>query len=247
MTNEELAVLIQQGDDGLLPELWEQIRKFVVMKAGMYFDKLEYKCGCELDDLVQSGYLGMIAAVKYFKPEAGYKFLTFLDYTLKNAFREALGIRGSKRDWLNYSDSLDREIHNATDITLLDTIGDLKPGEADLGELVVEDVWNKELRAALDEAMTVLSEKQHEVLTMRYYFGLSLAQIAYIRECSIQNIEQQHRDALDRIFHSKYHEMLAEFLPGKNYPKDPYSRTGYTFWKETGLSSVESFLIPYRR
>jgi hypothetical protein len=29
--------------------------------------------------------------------------------------------------------------------------------------MVIEDVWNKELRAALDEAMTILSKKQHEI------------------------------------------------------------------------------------
>lgn len=247
MTNEELVVLIQQGDDGLLPQLWEQVRKFVVMIARRYFNKLEYKNGCELDDLIQSGYIALVAAIQYFKPEKEFKFLTYLNLTLINAFRETLGIRTSKRDWLNYSDSLDREIRKDTDITLLDTIGDLMPGEANLEELVVEDVWNQELRAALDVAMTVLTKKQYELLTMHYYFGLSLTKIAEIRECSIQSIGQQHRDALDRIFHSKYHEMLAEFLPGKNYPKSPYSRTGYTFWKETGLSSVESFLIPYRR
>lgn len=246
MTNEELVVFIQQGDDGLLPELWEQIRRFVAMKAGMYFNKLENKHGCELADLVQSGYLGMVAAVKYFKPEQGYKFLTFLEFTLKNAFREAIGIRNSKRDWLNYCDSLDRPVNEDGNTTLLDLIGDLTPGEADLGDMVIEDVWNKELRAALDEAMTILSKKQHEILTMHYYFGLSIAQIAEIHECSIQNIEQQLLNALDHIYHSKYNEILAEFLPSRTFPKSPYRRTGYAFWKDTGYSSVEAFLIPLR-
>ena len=105
MTNEELVVLIQQGDDGLLPQLWEQVRKFVVMIARRYFNKLEYKNGCELDDLIQSGYIALVAAIQYFKPEKEFKFLTYLNLTLINAFRETLGIRTSKRDWLNYSDS----------------------------------------------------------------------------------------------------------------------------------------------
>jgi len=247
MTNEELAVLIQQGDDGLLPQLWEQIRRFVAMKAGKYFDKLENKHGCEKDDLIQSGYLAMISALKYYKPESGYKFLTFLDYTLKNAFRDALGIKSSKRDWLDYAASLDMPLNEDGDITLLDSIGDLTPNKADIGELVCEDVWNQELRAALDEAMTVLSKSQHEVLTMHYYFGLSLDKIADIRQCSRQNVYQQHDVALERIHYSKYREVLAEFLPYRAYEKSMYRHTGYGFWKDNGFtSSQEAFLIGYK-
>ncbi|NCC36232.1 MAG: sigma-70 family RNA polymerase sigma factor, partial [Chloroflexia bacterium] len=72
---------------------------------------------------------------------------------------------------------------------------------------------DRPLRAALDEAMTILSKSQHEVLTMHYYFGLSLDKIADIRQCSRQNVYQQHDVALERIHYSKYREVLAEFLP----------------------------------
>lgn len=241
MTNEELAVLIQQGDNGLLPQLWEQVRKFVAMMAKRHYEKFENKHGCELDDLIQSGYFGLIEAVRYYKPERGFKFLTYLDLTLKTAFNETLGVRRYKRDWLNYAASLDMPVGEDDDISLLDMIGDLTPGKADIGELVCEDVWNQELRAALDEAMTILSKKQRELLTMRYYFGMSLKQIAEIRECSRQCIAQRHQDALERIYYSKYSKVLEGFLP--DYKPDPYHKTGYLAWKESGFSSEEAFLI----
>lgn len=245
MTNEELVIMIQQGDDGRLPQLWEQVRKFVVIMAKRHNNKLENKYGCELDDLIQSGYFGVIEAIQYYRPERGLKFISYLDFNLRNAFNEALGIRTSKRDWLDYSDSLDRPIGEDGDTALLDVIGDLTPKKADIEELVAEDVWNQELRVALNKAMTVLSEKQRKLLTMIYYFGMTFEQIAEIRECSRQNIVQGHRDALERIYRSKYRKLLAGFLPHNNYKKDPYQGTGYNFWKEKGLSSAEAFLIHF--
>lgn len=33
MSNEELAIRIQQGEEYLIPQLWEQVVKFIAMKA----------------------------------------------------------------------------------------------------------------------------------------------------------------------------------------------------------------------
>lgn len=40
LTNEELCELIQNGDDGLLPELWEQVRRFVAQQARRFYGKI---------------------------------------------------------------------------------------------------------------------------------------------------------------------------------------------------------------
>lgn len=245
MTNEELVLAIKNGDDGLLPQLWEQVRRFIAMLANRYYKKYGNKNGCELDDLIQSGYFALIAAVKYYKPEKGFKFTSYLGLTLKNAFNEALGIRSSKQDRLDYCTSLDAPIGEDGDTTLIDMIGDLTPGKADLEELIVEKVWNQELRAILDEAMTLLSDKQRELLTLHYYFGLGLNQIAEMRKCSRQLLDEQRDQALWRIYNSKYRKVLREFLPcyGSRPEPDSYRGTGFRAWKETGCSSVETFLL----
>lgn len=36
MSNEELAIRIQQGEEYLIPQLWEQVVKFIAMKAREY-------------------------------------------------------------------------------------------------------------------------------------------------------------------------------------------------------------------
>lgn len=37
MSNEEMAVRIQEGKRELLPELWEQVRRFVMAQAGGFW------------------------------------------------------------------------------------------------------------------------------------------------------------------------------------------------------------------
>ena len=73
MTNEELATLIQRGED--LEEnqalLWEAVRPFVWKLAKTY------KHHADPEDLVQESYFALMAAVKHFDPYRGMKFLTY--------------------------------------------------------------------------------------------------------------------------------------------------------------------------
>lgn len=216
LTNEELCVLIKNGDDGLLPTLWEQVRKLIAMKAGQYFEKFKNPHGSEEEDLIQAGYFAVVKAIKSYKPEAGCKFTTFLRYPLLDAFNEVMGIRSSKRDWLNYAISLDEPITENGEITLLDTLGDLTPRNGDIGEIVIESVWNRELRTALNDAMTILTAKRRELLELHYFYKLSPRQIANMRGCSHQFIRIQENEAFDRICKSKHGKILAEFLYADN-------------------------------
>ena len=94
MTNEELAVMIQNGHTELYTDLWEQVYRLVCRKAERYSHLLQEN-GWRTDpedftaDLIQSGYFALIDAVKYFDSKKGIKFNTYLGNTLKKAFREA--------------------------------------------------------------------------------------------------------------------------------------------------------------
>jgi len=242
MTNEELVLLIQQGDNGLLPQLWEQVRRFVVMMARRHYEKFENKHGCELDDLIQSGYFGLLAAIKYYKPEKGLKFISYLELNLKTAFNEAMGVRGYKRDWLDFATSLDTPVGEG-ETALIDMLGDMTPGAGDVIETVVEDVFNQELRAALDDAMTILTEKQRELLVLHYYFNMSIGDIAQMRERHRQQVDEQRNSALWKIYNSKHRYILQKFMPHYGDRINPYRGTGYLSWKETGYNVEEAFLI----
>ena len=233
MTNEELCRLIKEGDNGYLPQLWEQVRKLIVMKAKQYLGSRENIHGIELDDLIQSGYFAVLRAVHYYEPKKGLKFTTFLNFTLKNTFREEIGIRTSKRNPLNDSYSLDWPLVESGDLTLLDTIADLTPGSGSVEAEIVESVYLFELRGALDEALGILDSKNRQRVELYYYFNLSYENIAQIDGTSKQLAEQRISLSLMRIRRSKYKKILESFLywygQGKNY----YRNTGYQAWKNS--------------
>ena len=68
MSNEELVALIQAGERDKLLELWTQVDRFVLWRAGKWLasPSLKGKGGVELDDLYQSGYLALLEAVDSF-------------------------------------------------------------------------------------------------------------------------------------------------------------------------------------
>ena len=141
MINEELVMLIKGGDDGCCPQLWEQVRRLIVMQAKRYYFKCEKYNGTDVEDLVQSGYFAILRAIQYYEPEKGFKFLTFLDKTLLNSFREATGLRTSKRDALNFSTSLDEPVSEDGSSTLLDLLGDLTPEAESVETTVIESAY----------------------------------------------------------------------------------------------------------
>ena len=66
MTNEEIAVRIQQGETGLYSLLWERVEKLVTLLAGRYYARSQVICarsGLELEDLIQAGYFAMLDTV----------------------------------------------------------------------------------------------------------------------------------------------------------------------------------------
>ena len=88
MSNEELAIAIRQGDQGRTLELWEQVNGLVKRKAMQIMTALQLSGnprGVEFDDLYQTGYLAMVAAVETYSPERG-AFSTWFMFHLKTAF-----------------------------------------------------------------------------------------------------------------------------------------------------------------
>lgn len=105
MTNEELVEKIQQGERDLLPQLWEQVERFVRKLA---CERVEFRAdgaalvrgvtGLELDDLMQAGYIAFLEAVDRFEPTHDALFLTFLGFYLKKNFNfEAYAASGQSR------------------------------------------------------------------------------------------------------------------------------------------------------
>lgn len=81
MTNEELALKIQNGERNLIPTLWEQVERFIYLKSENWYWQHEetcIRCGVALDDLKQVSYFAFLDAIRYYTSADSYKFLTYL-------------------------------------------------------------------------------------------------------------------------------------------------------------------------
>lgn len=239
LTNEELAELIKNGDDGYIPQLWEQVRKFIMKMAYAYYDRHPDIRGIEIDDLIQQGYFAVVNAVNYYKPDLDYKFTTYLSRTLQTAFNELSGKRNSRglsNDALEQTISLDEIKYSESDTTLLDTIAD----ETDIESDVCESDYNYHLRQVLNAALAELSEKKNNMITLYYFFGLSMSDISKAMDCSRTLVGKQIEAALHSMRTGPYRKQLYEFMyPNKEFN---YYGTGYNAWK-TSMGVEERFLI----
>lgn len=246
MTNEELAVMIQNGHTELYADLWEQVYRLVCLKAERYSHQLQ-EDGWRMDpedfigDLIQSGYFALVNAVKYFEPNEGIKFNTYLGNTLKNAFREAVGIRSSKRDALEFSISLDAPVLDDGDTALLDLI-DSRPYDGDDMVKVEDSVYLWELRAALDEALSFLNPKESDALRKYYFYGINYADQAELCGVSRQYLTELADSAMEKLRNNRrIMKNLAGFMP--DYEYDPYKFTGYSSWSNSALSAPERYIM----
>ena len=126
MTNEELAICIQNGESGLTSQLWDGMRGLVCLLSNRFYVQQRERCdaaGVTVDDLTQEGFLALLDAVKAYNPDDGYKLSAFLRFPLLNRFKAATGGRENHRkDPLNNFTSLDAPISDDGDGILADTV-----------------------------------------------------------------------------------------------------------------------------
>ena len=95
LSNEDLAIRIQAGENDLISQLWDQVYRFIRQQARIHMritnNAYGGAVGYEEDDLVQQSYFALLRAVKYYKADAGASFITILAYTLKRAFSNVRG------------------------------------------------------------------------------------------------------------------------------------------------------------
>lgn len=174
MTNEQLAVFIQQGgNDELAPILWERVRKLLYMIADKYYGRhceMCVKCGVTVWDLRQQAYSAYLGAVKAYSGEKGYQFTAYLDLQFKATVRPLFG-----KDLLNSAESLN------TALSADDENG------AEVIDLIADNTAFDDFKR-IDEADAVaivqgavgrLPDELKDVIHLRYYENLSIKATAH--------------------------------------------------------------------
>ena len=241
MSNEELVAEIQAGAVDLMGQLWEQVAGLIKWKAKRITTVLEGGPGrsVEFEDLCQSGYLAMVAAVNTYDPAAGGSFSTWLMYHLKNTFAEATGSRTQKgaRDPLNNYLSLNTPLTDDADSDdLMDVVAD--PAGLQWRESLEESMWRKQLQEAVGAALSTVPEQYREILRLRYWEDMTLEDVGDLRGISKERVRQMENKGIRILRQPKTASQLYAF-----YDFHFYSGTGLGTFCRTGESVQERYRI----
>ena len=241
MSNEELVAAIQAGATERMGELWEQVKGLVAWKARHIMTALDLRgspCGVEYDDLVQSGYLAMVAAVDSYGLDKG-AFSTWLMYHLKTVFAEATGYRTKtgQNEPLNTAVSLDKTVDGEDEGTPFGAfVQDMKATATMLS--IEEKLWREQLHEALETALAALPEQSAEVLRLRHYRGMTLAEVGKLKGVGYERIRQMENKAIRQLRKPSIACHLRPF-----YDFDFYCGTGLGAFQHTGMSIQERYLV----
>ena len=236
-TNEKLAAAIRQGRRELMETLWERVEPFTRQAA----NRLTVP-GAESDDLYQSGYLALVAAVDTYDPERGASFIHWYALALKTAFAEAGGYRTKRqaKDPVRYAGSLDTPMTDEPDADTLEAaIADKAAEEA--FEEAEEAIWRRQLHDALETEIGKLTPRQAAVIRDFYWKNRTLAEIG--RECGVSATRagQLKQEGLSRMARTA---ALRQFVDERT----PYFlRVGVQSFQRTGESATERAVFARER
>ena len=199
MTNEEIAMLAQSGNEKSVLLLWERVKYFAKKQAGRWITAWEGRGGIVLDDLMQVSFLALLDALGSWKPDGG-SFIGWYAMRLKTAFTSAYGQRTQRDrlDPLQSAASLDAPLDSEDDdLTLGDTIED--PAAVKAMETVEENDRRQHLHDIMQEVIETLPEDQQNAVVEKYYRG-GKADI------------KAHNAALRALRHPSRSKALKEYL-----------------------------------
>ncbi|MBQ6381427.1 MAG: sigma-70 family RNA polymerase sigma factor [Clostridia bacterium] len=179
-SEEELAALAKAGDSKAAEELVSRLYMLVYYAAHRY----EW-LGIEISDLVQEGMIGLLNAMRSYKPDSGTKFKTYANVCVDNHFcslaRKAYRAKQIPQDKITV-------VHHFIQDAALNP-----------EETVIEKERLKEITVALKSK---LSDFEFEILN-KYLSGYSAAEIADILGIDVKRVS----NALYRI-RQKFHFIL---------------------------------------
>lgn len=237
MTNEELVLKIQSGERDRLPELWDQVERFVANRAQrlmtLYANGyMTNTGGVEFDDLYNSGYIALVAAVDTYKPDSEMQFIGWFAFALQTAFGNTGGWRLHKNDALRRAVSLDAppSEDGGEDVrALAEFVED--PSAAQSLQGVEDSIYHDQLHAALERAMEQLTDEEKACIQRRYWGGCTL------QEAGGSRLEEK---ALIKLRRPAVRRELESYVDNRT---PYYLRVGVETYQNTRESAVEKIVF----
>lgn len=197
LTDEEIAVLAQQGDNDATEWLLNKYKNFVRSKARSYF-----LVGADHEDIVQEGMIGLFKAFRDFKPDKLSSFRAFAELCITRQIITAIKTATRQKHIpLNSYVSLNKPIYDEeSDRTLLDVITERRATNPE--DLLI---GQEELNSIEGKIGEVLSDLEWEVLTS-YLEGKSYQEIAEELGRHVKSID----NALQRVKRKLEHLLERE-------------------------------------
>lgn len=244
--NNMLALLAKQGNGTALAQLWEINRPIIRRMFWQWYNRnqsIAEAAGLTLEDFEQEGFFSVKQAAEYHNPEKG-SFLTVLQYFVQKQIRSAT-CKGRGRyittedgrkirisaEPMDTAASLDEPLtaENGDDVG---TRGDIVPDPAAAQAFTdaEQSYYLQELRAVLDKALSLLSERQRTIISQRFFEGLTLKQIGQHESITAERVRSIEAEALRLL---RKNTQLRKFY-GEDLLARSYQFTGFTAWSQYG-------------
>ncbi len=206
-----LSERIHQGDRQALNKLTEANLRFVVAVAKHFQGQ-----GLGMNDLISEGNVALLQAAEKFEAGRGLRFMAFAEMYIRRAIERALNEQAGiyrlprgERNPIEQSNSkpfsVDAPLATGANVSLLNVLHDGDAPEADREAVEAFD------RKALEEAMTVLNDRERVVIAAFYGIGqdhTTLAEIGNRLEVKRERVRQIRKTALRKL--AKYNPALKK-------------------------------------
>ena len=186
----ELLAKAENGDIDAKNKLIEHNLRLVA-----HITKKYYTAGCEQDDLISIGTIGLIKAISTFKSNKGIRLATYASRCIENEIlMHFRNIKKTAQD-VYISDPIDTD-KDGNALTLIDVIAD----EGDIEDEIDKKIKIEKLRVILTGT---LDERETEIINMRYGLGgyeeLTQREIAKKLGISRSYVSRIEKAALEKL------------------------------------------------
>lgn len=269
MTNEELVEKIQQGERDLLPQLWEQVERFVAKVAMRWAKAVEpdnISQAIEFsEELIHTGYIAVVEAADTFDATHGAVFITHLGFYLKKHFGPECVARSGvsrgifdrahtalqkKKQGQKLSDQEQKMIGalypssiNAPLKTGDDTSDEMGDFIADPNDLIgdaEERIFQQQLHDKLEEAMDTLEQEERRAIKLQYYQELDRKGVAEELGISYERARAIEAAAMRKLRSPSITAELESYIERRT----PYFlHVGVEAFHSSGTSAVERIVM----
>lgn len=236
MAYENLVKEIQNGDQGKVLVLWDEVKNAVMPIFKKWCNTvIAGYTGMEDEDLSQEAIMVMIEAVMVFSSDKDGDFKPYL-FRAVGRHLQKLSPGKDTPMLLSADTPLSERNRRDDDFSLYDTI----PAPPESLVDPIEEVYAEQAHKDLDDCLKKLPEVQATIIKQKYYEDLSSEELAEQWNVPLSTIQQYERMALGMLRNPLVGDKLRNYLEDRT---DFYKKWSVSRFLSTGESVVENIVF----